>query len=68
MVSATLGIAITIITESALSFLGLGRRFPTWSPSLRRCQLHDFDTLAGDLAGLAISLTVLMSTIWVTGW
>jgi peptide/nickel transport system permease protein len=32
MVSATLGIATAIITESALSFLGLGfpPDFPTW--------------------------------------
>ena len=34
MVSATLGIANAIITESALSFLGLGfpSDFPTWGP------------------------------------
>ena len=44
MVSATLGIANAIITESALSFLGLGlpARLPDLGPAaLRRCQLHD---------------------------
>jgi len=62
MVSATLGIANAIITESALSFLGLGfpPDFPTWGRLL-------FD--AKDMIqqyperviwpGLAISLTVL---------
>lgn len=64
MVSATLGIANAIITESALSFLGLGfpSDFPTWGRLL-------FDganfigiegaTLRVICPGLAISITVL---------
>ena len=62
MVSATLGIASAIITESALSFLGLGfpSDFPTWGKIL-------FDSVDRMTAfperviwpGLAISLTVL---------
>jgi len=62
MVSATLGLATAIITESALSFLGLGfpSDFPTWGKIL-------FDSVDRMTAyperviwpGLAISLTVL---------
>jgi peptide/nickel transport system permease protein len=62
MVSATLGLATAIITESALSFLGLGfpSDFPTWGKIL-------FDSVdrMGDFPervlwpGLCISLTVL---------
>ncbi len=62
MVSATLGLATAIITESALSFLGLGfpSDFPTWGKIL-------FDNVDRMTAfperviwpGLAISLTVL---------
>jgi peptide/nickel transport system permease protein len=62
MVSATLGLATAIITESALSFLGLGfpSDFPTWGKIL-------FDSVNRMTAfpervlwpGLAISLTVL---------
>lgn len=62
MVSATLGLASAIITESALSFLGLGfpSDFPTWGKIL-------FDSVDRMTAfperviwpGLAISLTVL---------
>ena len=62
MVSATLGLATAIITESALSFLGLGfpSDFPTWGKIL-------FDSVDRMVAfpervlwpGLAISLTVL---------
>ena len=62
MVSATLGVAQAVITESALSFLGLGfpSDFPTWGRLL-----YDgvpFLGLAPARAiwpGLAISLTVL---------
>ena len=62
MVSATLGVAQAVITESALSFLGLGfpSDFPTWGRLL-----YDgvpFIGLAPARAiwpGLAISLTVL---------
>lgn len=62
MVSATLGLASAIITESALSFLGLGfpSDFPTWGKIL-------FDSVDRMTSfperviwpGLAISLTVL---------
>ena len=62
LVAATLDIAQAIITESALSFLGLGfpSDFPTWGRLL-----YDgvpFLTLTPDRViwpGLAISLTVL---------
>ena len=62
MVSATLGLANAIITESALSFLGLGfpPDFPTWGRLLYDGK--DFLTLTPDRViwpGLAISLTVL---------
>jgi len=62
MVSATIGIANAIITESALSFLGLGfpPDFPTWGRLLYDGK--DFMTLTPDRViwpGLAISLTVL---------
>ena len=62
MVSATLGLATAIITESALSFLGLGfpSDFPTWGKLL-------FDSVDRMVQyperviwpGLCISLTVL---------
>ncbi len=62
MVSATLGVATAIITESALSFLGLGfpSDFPTWGRLL-----FDGTTFIQQSPsrviwpGLAISLTVL---------
>ncbi|KPU84103.1 peptide ABC transporter [Marinosulfonomonas sp. PRT-SC04] len=62
MVSATLGIANAIITESALSFLGLGfpPDFPTWGRLLY--DATDFLQLYPERViwpGLAISLTVL---------
>ena len=62
MVSATLGIANAIITESALSFLGLGfpSDFPTWGRLL--FDATNFMTLNPARVlwpGLAISLTVL---------
>ncbi|MCO5731780.1 ABC transporter permease [Rhizobium sp. SSA_523] len=62
MVSATLGIAAAIITESALSFLGLGfpSDFPTWGRLLfdgaNFLQITPSRVL---WPGLAISLTVL---------
>lgn len=62
VVSATLGIANAIITESALSFLGLGfpPDFPTWG----RLLFDAVDYLQQNperviLPGVAISLTVL---------
>jgi peptide/nickel transport system permease protein len=62
MVSATLGIANAIITESALSFLGLGfpPDFPTWGRLL--FDGANFITLTPARViwpGIAISLTVL---------
>ncbi len=62
MVSATLGIAAAIITESALSFLGLGfpSDFPTWGRLLfdgtNFLQITPSRVM---WPGLAISLTVL---------
>ena len=62
MVSATLGIANAIITESALSFLGLGfpSDFPTWGRLLidATVYLQDYPERVF-WPGLAISLTVL---------
>ncbi|MGR3436384.1 MAG: ABC transporter permease [Shimia sp.] len=62
LVSATLGIAVAIITESALSFLGLGfpPDFPTWG----RLLFDGVDYLQQYperviFPGIAISLTVL---------
>ncbi|MEM7335530.1 MAG: ABC transporter permease [Chloroflexota bacterium] len=62
MVAAALGIAAAIITESALSFLGLGfpSDFPTWGRLL--FDGKDFIALTPTRViwpGLAISLTVL---------
>ncbi len=62
MVSATLGIANAIITESALSFLGLG--FPSDFPTWGRLLFDATDWLQSHpervvWPGLAISLTVL---------
>ena len=54
MVSATLGVANAIITESALSFLGLGLSVgfsDLGTVAVRWCQFHDPDPVAGDLAG-----------------
>ena len=62
MVSATLGIATAIITESALSFLGLGfpPDFPTWGKLLQDgvmfIQLYPERVI---FPGLAISIVVL---------
>ncbi|MEO1140070.1 MAG: ABC transporter permease [Pseudomonadota bacterium] len=62
MVSATLGIANAIITESALSFLGLGfpPDFPTWGRLLADATVYIKDYPERVFwPGLAISLTVL---------
>ena len=62
MVSATLGLATAIITESALSFLGVGfpSDFPTWgkllADAVQRMEVYPERVL---LPGVAISLTVL---------
>lgn len=62
MVSATLGLAQAIITESALSFLGLGfpPDFPTWGRLLRDAvdYMQQYPTWVL-WPGLAISLVVL---------
>ncbi len=62
MVSATLGLASAIITESALSFLGLGfpSDFPTWGKLLFDSteRMEDFPERVL-WPGLCISLTVL---------
>ncbi len=62
MVSATLGLATAIITESALSFLGLG--FPSDYPTWGKLLFDSTDRMADYperviWPGLAISLTVL---------
>lgn len=62
MVAATLGIATAIITESALSFLGLGfpPDFPTWGrllyDAVDQMQLYPWRVI---LPGIMISMTVL---------
>ena len=62
MVSATLGLATAIITESALSFLGVGfpSDFPTWGKLLADAvqRMQDFPERVL-VPGVAISLTVL---------
>jgi peptide/nickel transport system permease protein len=62
LVSATLGIANAIITESAISFLGLGfpPDFPTWGRLLNDAVIYIQDYPGRAIwPGLAISLTVL---------
>lgn len=62
LVSATLGIATAIITESTLSFLGLGfpPDFPTWGRLLADATIYITDYPERAFwPGLAISLTVL---------
>ncbi|MEO0371506.1 MAG: ABC transporter permease [Pseudomonadota bacterium] len=62
LVSASLGIANAIITESALSFLGLGfpPDFPTWGRLLADAQVYIADFPERVIwPGIAISLTVL---------
>ncbi|MDG1085242.1 MAG: ABC transporter permease, partial [Planktotalea sp.] len=62
MVSATLGLATAIITESALSFLGVGfpSDFPTWGKMLADSvpRMTEYPERVM-LPGIAISLTVL---------
>jgi peptide/nickel transport system permease protein len=62
MVSATLGLATAIITESALSFLGVGfpSDFPTWGKLLSDAvpRMEEFPERVM-LPGILISLTVL---------
>ena len=62
MVSATLGLATAIITESSLSFLGVGfpSDFPTWGKMLADAvdRMQEFPERVM-LPGVMISLTVL---------
>ena len=62
MVSATLGVATAIITESALSFLGLGfpSDFPTWGSLLQNGMIYITQVPSRVIwPGVFISLTVL---------
>ncbi len=62
MVSAALGVAVAIITESALSFLGLGfpASFPTWGRLLYDAnQYIEISPVRVIAPGVMISLTVL---------
>lgn len=62
MVSAALGVAVAIITESALSFLGLGfpASFPTWGRLLfDGTNYLQLSPLRAIVPGVLISLTVM---------
>jgi len=62
MVSAALGVAVAIITESALSFLGLGfpASFPTWGRLLfDGTNYLQISPLRSIVPGILISLTVM---------
>ena len=62
VVSATLGVAAAILTESALSYLGLGVQapFPSWGNMLQRAQIYVFTAPVLALyPGLAITVVVL---------
>ena len=62
VVSATLGVALAILTESALSYLGLGVQppLPSWGNMLQRAQQYVFTAPALALyPGLAITTVVL---------
>jgi peptide/nickel transport system permease protein len=62
VVSATLGVALAILTESALSYLGLGVQppLPSWGNMLQRAQQYVFTAPALALyPGLAITVVVL---------
>jgi peptide/nickel transport system permease protein len=62
MVSAALGVAVAIITESALSFLGLGfpASFPTWGRLLfDGTNYMQLSPLRSVIPGALISLTVM---------
>jgi peptide/nickel transport system permease protein len=62
IVSATLGVAFAILTESALSYLGLGVQppLPSWGNMLQRAQLYVFTAPALAIyPGLAITIVVL---------
>ncbi|WP_082036284.1 ABC transporter permease [Bacillus sp. B-jedd] len=62
IVSCTLGIAWSILTESAISYLGLGIQppTPTWGNMLQNAQQYIWTApVLGVLPGLAITLVVL---------
>jgi peptide/nickel transport system permease protein len=62
VVSATLGVAFAILTESALSYLGLGVQppLPSWGNMLQRAQQYVFTAPALAIyPGLAITIVVL---------
>ena len=62
IVSATLGVAFAILTESALSYLGLGVQppLPSWGNMLQRAQQYVFTApLLALYPGLAITIVVL---------
>ena len=62
VVSATLGVAFAILTESALSYLGLGVQppLPSWGNMLQRAQQYVFTApLLALYPGLAITIVVL---------
>lgn len=62
VVSATLGVAFAILTESALSYLGLGVQppLPSWGNMLQRAQQYVFTAPVLALyPGLAITIVVL---------
>jgi len=62
IVSATLGVAFAILTESAVSYLGLGVQppLPSWGNMLQRAQLYVFTApMLAIYPGLAITVVVL---------
>ena len=62
VVSATLGVAFAILTESALSYLGLGVQppLPSWGNMLQRAQQYVFTApLLAVYPGIAITVVVL---------
>jgi peptide/nickel transport system permease protein len=62
VVSATLGVAFAVLTESALSYLGLGVQppLPSWGNMLQRAQQYVFTAPALAIyPGLAITAVVL---------
>jgi peptide/nickel transport system permease protein len=62
VVSATLGVAFAVLTESALSYLGLGVQppLPSWGNMLQRAQQYVFTAPALAIyPGLAITIVVL---------
>lgn len=66
VVAASLNIASAILTESALSFLGLGIQLPlaSWGNMLQDAQRHIFDNLyLAVFPGLFIFFTVMSLTI-----